>query len=334
MARAVICYGAIPAATNPAGVMELQNAVRWRSHFRRAAGLRADARQPRTRERADLKLGLSPRAGQGLMRAAQAWAFIATPAATLCCLTGRASRVPLRRFTSPRAARRCGEWRHTVARYRALFARCPCRRDRMRRWARQRIAKWARRRQGPDAPPFVIQSRRIYILPTKLGWGFSAMVVVMLIAGLNYANSAAMFLTFLLGGFGLVSMHQCHRNLLRATFVSAGAQPMFAGQRGVLRVTLGNEARFIRYGLEVGADLAANGDSSDGIARRRGCSAERPVSGRRCHHAGEARHPAHRPAAHLDFVSLQPVSRMDVGAPSHRSDRVSAAARNVADADG
>lgn len=136
----------------------------------------------------------------------------------------------------------------------------------MRRWASQRIANWARRRQGPDVPPFVIQSRRIYILPTKLGWGFTAMVVVMLIAGLNYANSAAMFLTFLLGGFGLVSMHQCHRNLLRTKFVSAGAAPMFAGQRGVLRVTLGNEARFIRYGLEVGADLTANGGSSDGIA--------------------------------------------------------------------
>jgi MoxR-like ATPase len=37
----------------------------------------AQALIARTRERADLKLGLSPRAGQGLMRAAQAWACIA-----------------------------------------------------------------------------------------------------------------------------------------------------------------------------------------------------------------------------------------------------------------
>jgi MoxR-like ATPase len=35
----------------------------------------------RTRERADLKLGLSPRAGQGLIRAAQAWAYLAGRAA-------------------------------------------------------------------------------------------------------------------------------------------------------------------------------------------------------------------------------------------------------------
>ncbi len=37
----------------------------------------------RTRERADLKLGLSPRAGQGLIRAAQAWAYLSERPAVL-----------------------------------------------------------------------------------------------------------------------------------------------------------------------------------------------------------------------------------------------------------
>jgi len=37
----------------------------------------------RTRAAADLKLGLSPRAGQGLIRAAQAWSFIAGRRAVL-----------------------------------------------------------------------------------------------------------------------------------------------------------------------------------------------------------------------------------------------------------
>ena len=36
-----------------------------------------------TRERSDLKLGLSPRAGQGLLRAAQAWAYLADRPAVL-----------------------------------------------------------------------------------------------------------------------------------------------------------------------------------------------------------------------------------------------------------
>src|SRR3954452_7561843 len=121
----------------------------------------------------------------------------------------------------------------------------------MKQFLRARIAEWARRRQGPDAPPFTFHSRRIYILPTRLGLAFGAMLAIMLIAGLNYANSAALFLTFLLAGFALVSMHQCHRNLLRTSFVSVSAPPMFAGTQGVLYVTLGNDARFTRYGIDV-----------------------------------------------------------------------------------
>jgi uncharacterized protein (DUF58 family) len=123
----------------------------------------------------------------------------------------------------------------------------------VRRFLRNRIAAWARRRQGLDVPPFSLHSRRIYIVPTRLGVAFGAMLFVMLIAGLNYGNSAAMFLTFLLAGFALVSMHQCHRNLLRTSFISAAASPMFAGTAGTLRIALGNEAHFTRFGIEVAA---------------------------------------------------------------------------------
>jgi MoxR-like ATPase len=43
----------------------------------------AQALITRTRERMDLKLGLSPRAGQGLIRAAQAWSYLANRTAVL-----------------------------------------------------------------------------------------------------------------------------------------------------------------------------------------------------------------------------------------------------------
>jgi len=67
---------AIPAVLNPDGVIELQSLVRS-VHISDALLDYAQTLIARTRERPDLKLGLSPRAGQGLMRAAQAWAFIA-----------------------------------------------------------------------------------------------------------------------------------------------------------------------------------------------------------------------------------------------------------------
>ncbi|HEU4626333.1 MAG TPA: DUF58 domain-containing protein [Steroidobacteraceae bacterium] len=121
----------------------------------------------------------------------------------------------------------------------------------MKRFLRNRIAAWAKRRQGPDVPPVELASRRVYILPTPVGIGFAVMLLVMLIAGINYGNSVALFLTFLLTGFGLVTMHQCHRNLVRTSLTSAAALPTFAGTRGTLRVTLQNDASFRRYQIEV-----------------------------------------------------------------------------------
>jgi uncharacterized protein (DUF58 family) len=123
----------------------------------------------------------------------------------------------------------------------------------MNRFLRKQVAAWARRRQGADVPPVTLHSRRVYILPSGIGAAFSVMLLVMLIAGINYGNSLALFLTFLLAGFALVSMHQCHRNLVRTSLLSAAAAPAFARSPGTLRVILQNDSAFVRYGIEVTA---------------------------------------------------------------------------------
>jgi MoxR-like ATPase len=63
-------------------VLAVQRAVRA-VHVADALLDYAQALIARTRERSDLKLGLSPRAGQGLIRAAQAWAYLASRTAVL-----------------------------------------------------------------------------------------------------------------------------------------------------------------------------------------------------------------------------------------------------------
>jgi uncharacterized protein (DUF58 family) len=93
------------------------------------------------------------------------------------------------------------------------------------------------------------------------------LLVVMLVAGLNYANSIALFLTFLLTGFTLVTMHQCHRNLLGAQLVGATAEPTFAQRDGTLSLALENSAAAARFQIAAGvgdapvtpADLPPNG---------------------------------------------------------------------------
>jgi uncharacterized protein (DUF58 family) len=133
--------------------------------------------------------------------------------------------------------------------------------SRLRTYWQQRLAAWVRRRQGLDTLPLTLQRRRIYILPTPAGIGFALLLLFMLIAGLNYANSLALLLTFLLAGFGLVTMHLCHRNLLGTCLHAAAAPPTFAQRVGVLQLTLENSAREPRYRIAAGIEHEAIGSA-------------------------------------------------------------------------
>ena len=123
---------------------------------------------------------------------------------------------------------------------------------RLKKRLRDGAAEWVRRRQGPDSLPLTLGRRRLYILPTRAGMAFGALVLTMLVAGLNYANSLALLFAFLLVGFALVAMHECHRNLLGLSLLEAAAPPLFAGSAGVVGLTVENTAsRFSRYRIEI-----------------------------------------------------------------------------------
>jgi MoxR-like ATPase len=72
----------IAPALSPAAVLRLQRAVRA-VHIADALLDYTQSLIARTRARPELKLGLSPRAGQGLIRAAQAWAYLNARSAVL-----------------------------------------------------------------------------------------------------------------------------------------------------------------------------------------------------------------------------------------------------------
>jgi uncharacterized protein (DUF58 family) len=119
---------------------------------------------------------------------------------------------------------------------------------------RSRAAAWARRRQGDDRLPVTVHARRVYILPTRAGFAFAALVFVMLLAGLNYANSVALMITFVLAGFGLIAMHLCHRNLVGITVRDVASVDAFAGEHGLIKLTLDNAADTPRIGIEAATD--------------------------------------------------------------------------------
>ena len=117
----------------------------------------------------------------------------------------------------------------------------------------ERIARWARNRQGEDALPLRLRARRIYILPTRAGYATGALLFVMLVAGLNYTNSLALLLTFLLAAFVLVGMHECQRTLQGLELVAVHAAVATAGAAGTLELRFANSAVAARRALTVRA---------------------------------------------------------------------------------
>jgi uncharacterized protein (DUF58 family) len=117
-----------------------------------------------------------------------------------------------------------------------------------------RAQRWARRRQGSDRHLTILKSKRIYILPTGVGFVFALMAFAMLLGSMNYNNNLSFVLTFLLAGLGLVSMHQCQRNLVGLELSFAGVDPVFAGQAAQFRVAITNRSKNSRYNVQLYAD--------------------------------------------------------------------------------
>ncbi len=83
---------------------------------------------------------------------------------------------------------------------------------------------------------------RAFILPNRYGYGFALLLIVMLLGAINYNNSLAHLLVFLLAGTGHVAMHHCYRNVSRLTLTAGQAGTSFAGDHIQLPLTISNTA--------------------------------------------------------------------------------------------
>ena len=115
----------------------------------------------------------------------------------------------------------------------------------------RRVHGWAFKRQGRDQSSITLHSGRTYILPTGVGLVFALMTFAMLLGSMNYNNNMSFALTFILVGLGLISMHQCQRNLVGLELQFAGAEPVFAGQAAIFRIALHNRSAKRRYQLQL-----------------------------------------------------------------------------------
>jgi len=105
---------------------------------------------------------------------------------------------------------------------------------------RQRIADWIFRARVPEQPPVILTQRRIFILPTRTGYFFAFVLLLLLIASINYSLSLGFLLTFLLASMGGVSMLHTFRNLARLSISPGKVEPVFAGNTAQFALVFSN----------------------------------------------------------------------------------------------
>jgi uncharacterized protein (DUF58 family) len=121
------------------------------------------------------------------------------------------------------------------------------------------FSTWLFRLHGPERGEVVLVQRRIFILPTRAGLVFAAVLLLMLTGSINYALSLGFILTFLLAGLGIVAMIHTFRNLAGLRVTPGKAEAVFAGDIARFPLTLRNPTRTARYGIA----LARGGEDND-----------------------------------------------------------------------
>jgi uncharacterized protein (DUF58 family) len=119
------------------------------------------------------------------------------------------------------------------------------------RWIGSRIDAWILRRVKRQHIAIVPRTR-VYILPTRFGYGFAIMTVVMLLGATNYSNSMAFALTFLLGALGLVCMHHTHANLVNVQVRGGRVDAVYAGETLQFELLISNSSKRARHDLQIG----------------------------------------------------------------------------------
>ena len=102
------------------------------------------------------------------------------------------------------------------------------------RWLLKRI---------PPGPSVRLDQRRIFIMPTAVGMSFVVALLLMLLAAINYENSLAYALTFMLGSVFVVAILHTWRNLAGLELQAGGSEAVFLGEQARLRVRLESRGR-------------------------------------------------------------------------------------------
>lgn len=118
---------------------------------------------------------------------------------------------------------------------------------------RQKFRNWAFRRTV-ETGTVVLNQRRIYILPSRQGFGFAFVLVLMLLGDINYNLSLGYVLTFLLATTAGISMLHAFRNMAQLEIRAGYVEPVFAGEQARFIFHFNNPSSLARYRIHLHDD--------------------------------------------------------------------------------
>lgn len=134
-----------------------------------------------------------------------------------------------------------------------------------------------------------LHHRRIFVLPTRYGFGFGLLLVVMWLASVNYNNNLGFILTYLLASIALVSAVHAVWALNGLRLQVSRTAPVYQGELAQCPVRLHNASGRVRCALRLALDgapsvtleLPAGGEVQTSLglrAERRGWMEAGPVT--------------------------------------------------------
>jgi uncharacterized protein (DUF58 family) len=124
-------------------------------------------------------------------------------------------------------------------------------------WLDRKRALWRARATARDAGSVFLSQRRVYILPTRAGLGFAALLLVLLVGSVNYSLGLGFGLTFVAGACALVDMVQTTRNLAGLVLSPGRAPAVFAGEDAPFELRVDNPTRLARYAVWIDVEHVA-----------------------------------------------------------------------------
>lgn len=114
---------------------------------------------------------------------------------------------------------------------------------------RKRLYRWLFRLQEAESGEVVLHRRRVFILPTRAGFGFCVMLIALFIGSINYNLSLGFGFTFLIAACALIDMHLTFYNLAHLHLAAGHAPPVFAGEKAQFELHLINHRKYGRYAI-------------------------------------------------------------------------------------